>query len=62
MTHDELTVLFQEKLRERRRNKKYQGEFTAEDEARAVQTFRLMLENSSLSDHFLLEQLSGERV
>lgn len=60
MTTDELIVLFREKLREGEQKKKYQGKFTPEDERRAVQTFRLALENTQLSDALLLEQLTGD--
>jgi hypothetical protein len=61
MAPDELTGLFREKLRECRRKGKYQDKFSAEDERRAIRTFRLALENTSLSDALLLEQLTGEK-
>jgi hypothetical protein len=61
MTPDELTALFREHLRECCRKEKYRGKFNTEDEHRAVQTFRLALENANLSDTLLLEQLTGEK-
>ena len=62
MTREDLTTLFREKLQSCRRQQKYHGQFTSEDETRAAQAFKLVLENSSLSEHLVFEQLTGEKV
>ena len=61
MTHEDLTAIFQEKLRSCRRKKKYHGQFSSEDEERAIQVFKLVLEHSTLSEHLIFEQLTGEK-
>jgi hypothetical protein len=61
MTREDLVLLFHEKLRMGCRTRKYHGQFSPEDEERAVQVFRLVLENANLSDHLILEQLTGEK-
>jgi hypothetical protein len=61
MTREDVVTMFREKLQHCRRQKKYHGQFTSEDETRAVQAFRLVLENSNLSEHLVFEQLTGEK-
>jgi len=62
MTSEDLTRIFLEKLRVCARSKKYCQQFTAEDEERVGQVLRLVLENPTLSEHLILEQLTGEKV
>lgn len=62
MTNEDLTLIFLEKLRACSRNKKYYKQFTSEDEERVGQVFRLVLENPTLSEHLILEQLTGEKI
>ncbi len=61
MTREDLTTLFREKLRSCRRRKKYHGKFTPEDEERAIQVFKLVLEHATLSEQLIFEQLTGEK-
>lgn len=61
MTHENLLALFREKLLSCHRKKKYHGQFSSEDEERVVQVFKLVLEHSTLSEHLIFEQLTGEK-
>jgi len=60
MSYEEIETLFLRELRSCCSKKKYIGQFTEEDEERAVRSMDLVLENPSLSENLIFEILTGE--
>ncbi len=62
MASVDVVTLFREELQHCWQQKKYQGQFTPEERERALQAFRLVLENAKLSESLVFEQLTGEKT
>ena len=60
MFEEEINTLFLKELRSCCTKKKYSGQFTEEDEKKAIHALELVLETPSLSENLIFDMLTGE--
>lgn len=61
MLNEEMVNLFRANLESCLDKKKYKGKFEQEDKNRAMNTFEVVLESTSLTENIIFEILIGEK-
>ena len=61
MLNEEMVDLFRANIESCLTKKKYKGKFNLEDKNRAMNTFEMVLESTSLTENIIFEILTGEK-